>query len=153
MMTGGSSAHWQIGINLVRALDTRLDREKWIVGPEFGVSLESQSVRFPDVIVDVARQAPKNLTATAPVLIAEILSPSSERVDLGDKASEYLRLPSLAAYLVFAQDQIKTWAWTRGTTGFPPGPDVHEGDAAMVRIEALGIELPLAEVFARVRFD
>jgi len=93
------------------------------------------------------------LTATAPVLIAEVLSPSSEQVDLGDKSTEYLQLPSLAIYLAFAQDQIKAWVWTRGPAGFPYQPDVLEGEDAVVRIEALGINLPLAEVYARVRMD
>jgi Uma2 family endonuclease len=129
-----SRAHWLIVGNLLRALAARSDVEKWDVLPRFAVSPEPQSVRFPDVIVDISGQSPKDLTATAPVLIAEILSPSSERVDLGDKAAEYLRLPSLAAYLVFAQDQIKAWVWTRGPAGFPPGPDVHEGDTATIRM-------------------
>lgn len=152
MMTGGTRAHWQITANLVRALDARLDPEKWAVLPELGIDLESESIRFPDIIVDLAGEAPKDLTATAPVLIAEVLSPSSERVDLGDKSAEYLRLPSLAAYLVFAQDEVKAWVWTRGSAGFPAGPQVLEGDDAAISIDALGIELPLVEVYARVRF-
>ena len=110
-------------------------------------------MRFPDVVVDIAGETAKDLTATGPVLIAEVLSPASERVDLGDKSAEYLRLPSLAAYLVLAQDQIKTWVWRRGVAGFPPGPDILEGNDAVVRIEALGIDFPLAEVYARVRMD
>jgi Uma2 family endonuclease len=153
MMTGGSRAHWQITANLLGALTARLDPEKWAVLPEFGIDLEAESVRFPDIVVDAAGAAPKDLTAVAPVLIAEVLSPSSERVDLGDKASEYLRLPTLAAYLVFAQDEIKAWVWTRGPAGFPPGPAVLEGGDAMAQIEAMGIDLPLAQVYARVRFD
>ena len=153
MMTRGSRAHWQITFNLAKALDARLDPNKWAVLPEFGVDLEPESVRFPDVIVDIAGGTAKDLTATGPVLIAEILSPASERVDLGDKAAEYLRLPSLAAYLVFAQDQIKAWVWTRGPAGFSSGPDVLEGNEAAVMIEALGIDLPLGEIYARVRMD
>ncbi len=153
MMTGGSRAHWQISFNLTKALDLRLDPDKWAAGPEFGVNLPSESIRFPDVIVDIAGQAATDLTATAPALIAEVLSPSSERVDLGDKAGESLRLPSLLAYLVFAQDEVKAWVWRRGAAGFACGPDVLEGDDAVLRIEALGIDLPLAEVYARVRMD
>jgi Uma2 family endonuclease len=153
MMIGGSRAHWQITANLFKALDARVDPNAWAVLPEFGIDLPSDSIRFPDIIVDRAGEAAKDLTATAPVLIAEVLSPSSERVDLGDKSAEYLRLPSLATYLVFAQDQVKAWVWTRGVAGFPPGPDVLEGDDAVVRIEALGIDFPLAEVHARVRMD
>jgi Uma2 family endonuclease len=83
--------------------------------------------------------AAKDLTATGPVLIAEILSPASERVDLGDKAAEYLR-------------QMKARVWTRGPAGFSSGPDVLEGNDA-VRTEALGIDLPLGEIYARVRMD
>ncbi|HEY7248469.1 MAG TPA: Uma2 family endonuclease [Xanthobacteraceae bacterium] len=153
MMTGGSRAHWQIAGNLFRALDSRMDPQAWAVLPEFGVELSSQSIRFPDIIVDRAGEPSKDLTATAPVLIAEVLSPASERVDLGDKAGEYLRLPSLLAYLVFAQDEVKAWVWRRGTAGFASGPDVLEGNDAALRIEALGIDLPLSEVYARVRMD
>ena len=151
MMTGGSRGHWQIAFNLAKALDARLDPNRWSVLPEFGVKLEFESVRLPDVVVDVAGETAKDLTATAPALIAEILSPASERVDLGDKAAEYLRLPSLAAYLVFAQDQIKAWVWTRGPSGFASGPEVLEGEGS--RVEVLDISLPLAEVYARVRMD
>ena len=93
------------------------------------------------------------MTATAPALIAEVLSPSSERVDLGDKAAEYLRLPSLLAYLAFAQDEVKAWVWTRGPAGFPSGPEVLEGKDAVLQIGALEVELPLAEVYACVRVD
>jgi Uma2 family endonuclease len=152
MMTGGSRAHWQITLNLAKALDARLPSEKYSVLPEFGVDLEVGSIRFPDVIVDAAGESPKDLTATAPMLIAEVLSPSSERIDLGDKSAEYLRLSSLAAYLVFAQDAIKAWVWTRGTDGFL-GPEVFEGERAMIRLEALGLDLPLSEVYARVRIE
>src|ERR1700738_1590136 len=97
MMTGGSRAHGQITGNLLKALGSRVDPEKWAVLPEFGIDLESGSIRYPDIIVDAAGEAPKDLTATAPALIAEVLSPSSERIDLGAKSSEYLRLPMLAA--------------------------------------------------------
>jgi hypothetical protein len=40
---------------------------------------------------------------------------------------------SLAAYLVFAQDEIKAWIWTRGSAGFPSGQDVLEGDRPLSR--------------------
>ncbi len=152
MMTGGSRAHWQITANLLRALTTRLDPERFAVLPEFGLDLGPHSIRFPDVVVDAAGEASDDLKATAPVLIAEVLSPSSERIDLGDKAAEYLRLPSLLAYLVFAQDEMKAWVWTRGPTNFPPSADVFEGEGAVVRIERLAIDLPFAAVYERVRF-
>jgi Uma2 family endonuclease len=107
MMTGGSRAHWQITANLFKALDARIDPQRWAVLPEFGVELQSVSVRFPDIIVDRAGEAPKDLTATAPVLIAEVLSPSSEQVDLGDKSTEYLQLQALRSILYSLRTRSK----------------------------------------------
>ena len=153
MMTGGSRAHWQIAGNLFRALDSRIDRDKWVVFQEFGVDLGPATVRFPDVVVDIAGGPSKDLTATAPVLIAEVLSPSSERTDLGDKAAEYLQLPTLATYLVLAQDEVKAWMWTRETNGLFGGPTVHEGVDAVLSLPALGLSLSLGDIYDRVRVD
>jgi Uma2 family endonuclease len=152
MMTGGSRAHWQITANLLEALRARLDPDCYAVLPEFGVMLETGSVRFPDIVIDPAGQPPTDLTATAPVMIVEVLSPSTERTDLGDKAAEYLRLPSLLDYVVIAQDEMKAWAWTRAAEGFAPAATVLEGADAVVRIDALEVDLPFAEIYARLRF-
>jgi Uma2 family endonuclease len=151
MLAGGSRAHWQIAANLLSALRTRLDPDRFMVLPEFGIDLGPESIRFPDVVVDAAGEASADLLAAAPVLIAEVLSPSSERIDLGDKAAEYLRLPSLLTYLVFAQNEMKAWIWTRGEANFPASADVLIGPDAIVRIERLTIELPFLEIYDRVR--
>src|SRR5262245_51431047 len=121
MMTGGSRAHGQISANLFRILDSRLDPDRWTILTDFGVDLGPGTVRYPDIVVEPFTKAPRELTATAPVLIAEVLSPSTERIDLGDKAAEYPYLRSLAAYLVFAQDEQKAWIWLNREQGFPPG--------------------------------
>jgi Uma2 family endonuclease len=158
MMTGGSREHWQITLNLAKALSARLDADRHMVLPEFGIDLGPSSIRFPDIVVDVAANTRGDLTATAPVLIAEVLSPSSERIDLGDKAAEYLRLPSLRAYLVFAQDQMNAWVWLRGSQAFAPSPqdfapspNVVEGEDARLHITSLGIDVPFTEIYERVR--
>jgi Uma2 family endonuclease len=152
IVPAASRGHCRITLNLAIALDRRVDRVRLMVLPSFGIDIAPRSMRFPDVVIDVLGKA-GDLKARAPVLIAEVLSPSSERVDLGDKAAEYLKLPSLIAYLVFAQDEMKAWVWTRGRNDdFPPGPAVLEGEDAIARVEPLEIELPFAEIYARVRF-
>jgi Uma2 family endonuclease len=107
MMTGGSRAHVLMATNLFRTLDARIDLSRWTILPDFGVDVGPRTVRYPDIVLDAAADAPRDLTATAPALIAEVLSPPTERVDLGDKAAEYLGLRSLAAYFVLAQDDVK----------------------------------------------
>ena len=70
--------------------------------------------------------------------------------DLRDKAAEYLRLPSLSAYLVLAQDEAKVRAWVRADAEFPSSPDVAVGHDAIIEIAALGISLPLSEIYADI---
>jgi Uma2 family endonuclease len=149
MMTGGSRGHAIIVRRLATALEKRLDGNRWtVLTSDFGVDLGPATVRYPDVVVDVAGGRLADLAATAPILVAEVVSPSSATNDLGDKASEYLRLPGLSAYLVLAQDEIKAWIWVRGAAGFSPGPNVVEGHDATIEIAALGIDLPLSEIHA-----
>jgi Uma2 family endonuclease len=90
------------------------------------------------------------LTATAPALIAEIVSPSSAKDDLGAKADEYLRLPSLSAYLVLSQEEPKARMWLRGAGGFSSEPEILDGHSAVIAIASLGIDLPLAEIYAGI---
>jgi Uma2 family endonuclease len=147
MMTGGSRGHAVLVRRLAAALEKRLDSNRWtVLTSDFGVDLGPSTVRYPDVVVDVAGGEFKDLTATAPAVIAEIISPSSAKDDLGAKADEYLGLPGLSAYLVLAQDEPKARVWVRGAEGF--SAKVVEGLAAMIEITSLGIALPLAEIYA-----
>jgi Uma2 family endonuclease len=151
MMTGGSKWHALVASNLARELWARLDLEKWIVlGSDLAVDVGPGSLRYPDVIVDSIGGPGGELTATAPVLIAEVVSPSSATLDLGDKAAEYLCLDSLAAYLVLAQDEPKAWLWVRGPNGFPPGPNVLAGPGTVIRVASLGLDLPLSRIYLGV---
>ena len=149
MMTGGSRGHAILVRRLAAALEKRLDPNRWtVLTSDFGVDLGASTVRYPDVVVDVAGGRFKDLTATAPALVAEVLSPSSVKDDLGPKADEYVRLPSLSTYLVLAQDEPKAWVWVRGVRGFPSEPKVIKGSDAVIEIPLFGIDLPLAEIYA-----
>ena len=148
MMTGGSRGHALVLRRLANALEKRLDAAQWsVLTSDFAADIGADTVRYPDVIVDKADGKLNDLTATSPVLIAEVLSPSSVTDDLGDKAADYLRLSSLNAYLVLAQDEPKAWFWLRGETGFSAGPEVVAGQDGVIRIPELSIELRLSEIY------
>jgi Uma2 family endonuclease len=154
MMTGGTMGHGLIVGNLFELLRARLDRKLWVVLTEFGIDVRPGTLRYADIVVDPYGARRDVLTARAPVLIAEVLSPSTMKIDLGDKAADYLQLSSLVAYAVFAQDEVKAWAYTRGSEGqFTPGPQVLVGDDASISVPALGIDLPLADIYRGIDFD
>jgi Uma2 family endonuclease len=150
MMVGASKAHGLIIVNLISALRSRTDRTRWQVLADFGVDVGPDTLRYPDIIIDAAGGDLKRFTTSSPVFVAEVLSPSTAAIDLGDKAAEYLRQPDLAAYVVPAQDEAKAWAWVRGPEGFAPGPQVIAGTDAAIKIAVLGLELPLSEIYAGV---
>jgi Uma2 family endonuclease len=149
MMPGASRVHGRIVRKLVIALNNRLDPLKWEVISEFGLDAGPETLRYPDVVVDRADGGDKDARATAPVLLAEVLSPSTAEIDLGDKAVEYLQIPSVLTYMIFSQDEPKAWVWTRETAHF--APEVLAGPEAIVRIAALELELPLVEIYSRIK--
>ena len=151
MMTGGSLGHALVVRGLFRALDSRLAGTRWVaLTSDFAVRVGPDTVRYPDVVVDAVGGRLRDLAATTPTLIAEVLSPSSVTSDLGDKAAEYLRLSTVSAYLVLSQDEPKAWVWIQGGSGFAAGPEIIAGEDGVVRISPLAIELPLAEIYADV---
>ena len=151
MMPRPSLAYAMIVMNLAFLLQTRLDRKQWVVITEFGLDTGPETLRYPDIVVDRVGGAGKSYTATAPVLLAEVLSPSSVETDLGDKAAEYLQTPSLLAYIVLSQDEPKAWIHARSGTEFPAGPVVVAGTDSNIQIAALQLEFPMADIYAGIQ--
>jgi Uma2 family endonuclease len=146
-MAGCSKLHAVIASRLIRTMWARLDTHKWVVlGSNLAVDSGPANLRYPDVLVDPIGNN-SALTATAPALIAEVLSPASALRDLVEKTAEYLRLPSLMAYLVFSQDRPNVLVWVRGPDGFPATAVMFNGLDKIIGIASLGINLPLSQIY------
>jgi Uma2 family endonuclease len=154
MMPRPSRSHGVIVTNLTVLLRARLDPKQWDVIVEFGLDTGPDTLRYPDIVVFPAGSPGKSHTTSTPVLLAEVLSPSTAEIDFGDKAAEYLELPSLLAYIVLSQDEPKAWMWSRTSTSTPfaSGPKVSSG-AAFILIGGLQLELPMANIYGGVAFD
>src|SRR5947209_4996311 len=148
MMTGASRTHGLLVLNIAMLLRRQLDPRTVIA--DFGLDAGPRTLRYPDIMVD---RAGGDYTTSDPVLLIEVLSPSTEALDLGDKAAEYLRLPSLAAYIVIAQSEAKTWFWLRDALGFPGGPAVIKGQQKVIAVPELSVEIPLGEVYQGIALD
>jgi Uma2 family endonuclease len=152
MMTRPRRAHAIIVGNLIVALRRRLDPRKWTVIAEFGLDAGPRTLRFPDIVVDQVGGEMDDRWASGPVLLAEVLSGSSRKTDLEDKPVEFLRIPSLQAYLVFAQREAKAWVWLREAASFASQARELVGLDQVIHITALETELPLIEVYAGLTF-
>jgi Uma2 family endonuclease len=150
MMVGASRNHGIIVMNLAALMKAQLDAQEWNVIADFGLDTGPGTLRYPDIVVDRVGGSGHDFTATAPVLLAEVLSPSTAHIDLGDKASEYLKLSSLSSYLVVAQDEPKAWVWERGADGLPPTPTIVVGLDKVIHLVTLRLMLPLGAIYAGV---
>lgn len=86
-----------------------------------------------------------------PVVIAEVVSEATRRIDEGEKREAYLTIPSLMAYLIIEADYPRVVVHRRMENGFVA--EAYEGIDAIIPLEAIDAELPLAELHERVELD
>ena len=108
-MAGASIAHNTIALNVALACRVALRGKKCRVQME-AVRLAVEANRhyaYPDVMVSCdPHDQRESQQLHSPVLIVEVLSPSTEAYDRGLKFNQYKKLPSLRHYLLVSQ---KTW--------------------------------------------
>ena len=90
-------------------------------------------------------------TLVNPQLIVEVLSPSTEAYDRGDKFSHYKSIPTLREYLLVAQHRPHVTRLYRQDDGLWVHTEVNDLEATLT-LTSLGCELPLNEVYAGVGF-
>jgi Uma2 family endonuclease len=148
MMIGIWRAHWRVTLNILAELLSMLDRDVYEPGPaEFGVRT-GVGVRYPDVIVDRASSSLKDLACEAPIVIVEVLSPSTAGVDFTAKLQEYTAIDSVQTYLICSQDEPRAWVWSRRDDGsWPNLPTELAGREGTIPLGGLGIELAMAAIF------
>jgi Uma2 family endonuclease len=110
-MTGGSVAHNAVTFNVARAIADHLERSDdpcrvFISDIKVQIS-ESGPFYYPDVLVACdERDRDASYTIRYPRLIVEVLSPSTEAFDRGNKFADYRRIPTLREYVLFDSQKI-----------------------------------------------
>ena len=158
-MSGGSEVHSTIACNsliylgfLLRDTDFRLynsDLRVWIPEHRYGT--------YADLIVvngEPVFNGDRTDKILNPLLIVEVLSPSTEAYDRGEKFRKYRSLASFCEYLLVSQTEPyieqyyngdrqsnDRWQW-----------QVYDGLDRAIVLPSLNIELPMSEVYCRLNF-
>ena len=149
MMINVTRLHQRLATRLVFQLESQLGTEDFEIGSaDFGIRT-SDGIRYPDAFVEKHSDDGKALATTTPLLIAEILSPSSMSDDFGSKAQDYLAIASLQHYVVLSQDDACLWLWTR-RGGDWEGPVLYRDRAEPIFLPHLEISLDLAKLYAGI---
>lgn len=154
-MAGASRVHNLIVVNTVSELRAQLrGRPCEAYANDMRVKVERTGMyTYPDVIglCEEPRFEDENVdTLLNPTVIIEVLSPTTERYDRGEKFAHYRRLESLREYILIAQDIRRidhyrrdgdTWVLT----------EVSEPESSLV-ISSISCTLRLGEIYDRVEF-
>ena len=149
-MVGGCRSHGRVVSNLNRRLAEALDGSPCQVFAEtMKVQIGDETVLYPDIFVtcDKADLATDRIF-TAPTLVVEVLSPSTQAYDRSQKFALYRRIPALQEYILVDPDTRRVEGFRRGGDGLWVLHDMSDDDT--LEAACLGLRVPLAEVFAGI---
>ena len=163
-MSGASRAHNLITMNVSTALHSRLSgRGCETYANEMPVSAPlTRSYFYPDVVVVCEEPRFEDDvfdTLLNPIIVVEVLSPSTEAYDRGEKFAHYRQLVSLQEYILVSQNRVLVEHYRRqekhGTTAVIRKDwiftDFHELEEVLP-LTSIQCELPLQEIYERVLF-
>lgn len=156
-MAGASRRHHRIVTNLSTALSVQLKfRPCNNYSSDMRVRIgNAERYVYPDIVATCGREEfedDQQDVLLNPLLIIEVLSPSTEAYDRGDKFRYYQTISSLREYVLVSQDrrcfevyrQQPDGRWLDESRSMPP---------LTLRLESVDCVLTEAEVYAKVEED
>jgi Uma2 family endonuclease len=150
MMTGGSAAHVTIAMNLAFALRHAL---RGTGCRPFGSDMKviaNHTVRYPDISVICRPVGDRDNHLSDPVVIIEVISPSTEREDRGRKKFDYFATPSIRQYAIVEQDERLIDLYTRAGDRWTD--EIVEGDAVL-KLSSIDVEVSLDVIYDDTELD
>lgn len=149
MMTGGVDRNNKLALNLALALRQHLSGTACrVYAADVKLRVEAADCFFyPDVMVTRSAADPADRRIKRePVLVMEVLSPSTAAFDRGEKFAHCRQLPSLAEYLLVDADLLRCDLYRKGADGlWVLHPSA--GDDA-VHLASVQLALPAAQLWA-----
>ena len=150
-MTGGNRNHSRLCHNLNICLGTRLLDGPFEVLPEGGINTIGNAVRYPDVLITGTPGPGTDRLMPEPIVVFEVISPTSGRVDRTLKLREYRGVKSIRRYVivdnvgpnldVFSRsDAEEEWTAVSLTSG------------ESLAMPEVGLDIPVDEIFRGITF-
>jgi Uma2 family endonuclease len=150
MITGGSLDHWTIASNLWTALRDQLRGTTCRAFRGDSKIIANHSIRYPDLSVTCTQVRGTDDLVLDPILIIEVISPSTEREDRGRKKFDHFAKPSIRQYALIEQDERRIDLYTR--TGASWIDEVIEGEAVL-NLSSIGVEISLDTIYEDTELD
>jgi Uma2 family endonuclease len=153
-MAGTSRKHSLIAGNIYRKIGNQLEeRPSEVHISDMRVRVSPTGLyTYPDVVAvcgEAEFEDDEFDTLLNPTVIVEVLSPTTEADDRGDKFGQYRELMSLREYVVIAQDNVLVERYTRQGEQWLL-KDFRSLDESL-RLASIDCEIPLREIYAKVK--
>ena len=158
-MAGGSERHNLISGNLYASLHAQLRRRQCTVYPSDMRVLIPNVPRYtyPDISVvcgPALFEDGKRDTLINPTIIVEVLSPSTEKYDRGEKFKHYWSLPSVREYILLDQETYRLERFAR----HPDEPkiisfEVYTDPQDEIYLAAIDCTVLLTDIYEKVIFE
>lgn len=142
--------HSEIAANVTFALKLRV-RRPFRVSAQSGVEVGLATWRVADVAVARRPSAPDRRALDEPVVLVEVLSPSTEDEDLGRKRRHYQTLPSVEELLFVAAQAIDIELVRRAGSGWMS--ERLTDPAAVVELRSIGVSFTVSALYAGTFLD
>ena len=155
-MSGASRVHNLITMNIGNQLYNQLmEGECETYTSDMRVKIhQTASYTYPDVVVvcDEPRLEDDVFdTLLNPIVLVEVLSPSTEAYDRGEKFEHYRQIASLQEYVLVSQDTVRVEHYLRQKADWLQTE--FQGLEEVLPLLSIDCELRLQDVYRRVKFD
>lgn len=154
-MSGGSAQHSRIKVDLLAAVVAQVGGTRCeVFDSDMRVQVSENMYTYPDLTVVCGESrfsGAEHDVLLNPTVIFEVLSPSSEAYDRGEKWARYRRMPSLQLYVLVSQSKplIEVFARAGDTWIFADAGGLD----ADLRLDPIPCTIDLGAVYARIHFE
>jgi len=151
-MAGASDRHNRIALNIASRLNDR-----FVEGPcevfmsDMKLRVSPNVYYYPDVVVSCDSPPQDAYSRGQPVLIIEVTSPPTLRIDHHEKLVACQHIPGLREFVLISQDLVRVEVhrqvsdeWRQEILSQAPG---------LLTLESISLSIKLAEVYRNVRFS
>jgi Uma2 family endonuclease len=152
-MTGGNLNHNRIAFNIHRTLHGRLKGGRCeALGLDAGVATIGDTARYPDAVVTCSPAQGGSRLVPNPVVVFEVISPTSGHVDRIVKVREYAAVGSIRRYVIVESASVGLTVHERREAGQQWSVTTLMADDLLI-LPDIGVEIPVAEIYEGVDFS
>jgi Uma2 family endonuclease len=151
-MAGATQNHGRIVMNLAIAITNKLSGSKCEAYAEgIRVRASEDVFYYPDILVTCEGNFTNRYYSEAPVLIIEVLSDSTEKVDRREKLLAYRMMPSVQEIVLIDQRRLAIEIYKRQPNGGWLAISYDETDNE-VTLDSLDFSVAINDIYRRVNF-